>query len=139
MREFQFECRMPSFLLTDSATTNQTPKIISHDKNFGPGTSSVIEFLSFDVVCERCQALCSKLRANLQDELLGHAKSNNLRNSLIAQFPESHQLTISRLFVYDDVKLSTSLHSTERRSTVEIGRLTVCEPFVFIAADEFLL
>ena len=89
----------------------------SSDTHLGP--EAEIVSLSFDELCGRFQALCSRLTATLlQDEILESSKINNLRNSLIAQFPESHQSTLSRLFVYDDVKLSTSLLSTERRSTV---------------------
>ncbi len=109
---------MASFRLMESTITNLKTATKSHDTNSFPG--SEIAFFSFDDMCERCLILCSRLKATLlQDEILETSKINNLRKSLIAQFPESHQSTISRLFVYDDVKLSTSLHSTERRSTVE--------------------
>ncbi len=109
---------MASFRLMESTTTSLKTASKSHDTNSGPG--SEIAFFSFDEMCERCLTLCSRLKATLlQDEILETSKINNLRRSLIAQFPGSHQSTISRLFVYDDVKFSTSLHSTERRSTVE--------------------
>ncbi len=109
---------MASVLSSDNAAFNLSSTITSYDTNLGPETEIVS--LIFDNLCERCQTLCSRLTATLlQDEILKSSKISNLRKSLIAQFPEPHQSTLSRLLVYDDVKLSTSLLSTERRSTVE--------------------